>query len=202
MRIGDHLECRDFPCDDLRHERFTLPPAELDPARVEIIMISEAPPQDPDDYFYSPGNPFYLQTTLQAFRDAGAHVSSMQDILDLGVYITTAVKCAKTGYSIKAGPIRNCSQLLEAELALFPNMKAILLMGDVAIKALNYIAKRKTGARVIPSGSTYKIREHDYYYGAIRVFPSYLQTGKSFLIEKSKQKMIAEDLRAALRLLE
>jgi hypothetical protein len=41
---------------------------------------------------------------VQAFNDAGASVSSIQDILDLGVYLTTAVKCGKVGYGIKAGP--------------------------------------------------------------------------------------------------
>ena len=35
----------------------------------------------------------------------------------------------------------------------------------------------------------------------IRVLPSYLQTGKSYLIEKSKRRMIAEDLRTALELI-
>jgi len=71
-------------------------------------------------------------------------------------------------------------------------------MGDTAIKAMNYIAKRDTGKRLIPSGSTYKIRKDKYFYRQVRVFPSYLQTGKSYLIEKSKRKMIAEDIKAAL----
>jgi uracil-DNA glycosylase len=83
-------------------------------------------------------------------------------------------------------------------MSLFPHVQAILLMGDVAIKAMNYIAKRQTGRRLTPSGPTYKIRRDEYSYKGVRVFPSYLQTGKSFIIEKSKQKMIAEDLRAAL----
>ena len=79
-------------------------------------------------------------------------------------------------------------------------LKVLLLMGDVAIKALNYIAKRHTGEKVIPSGAIYKIRKNEYFYKGMRVFPSYLQTGKSFLIEKSKQKMIAEDLQTALKI--
>jgi hypothetical protein len=33
----------------------------------------------------------------------------------------------------------------------------------------------------------------------VRVFPTYLQTGKSYLIEKSKRKMIAEDIKTALK---
>jgi uracil-DNA glycosylase len=184
----------------LRCDRYTVPKVDVDANAVRIIMVSEAPPAAPEDDFYAPGTPDYLVTTLQAFRAAGVEAASMQDILDLGVYITTAVKCAKVEYGIKAAPIRACSHLLEAEIGLFPNVRAIMLMGDVAIKAMNYIARRQTGQRVIPSGSTYKIRGNEYTYGDVRVFPSYLQTGKSFLIEKSKQRMIAEDLMAALAL--
>jgi uracil-DNA glycosylase len=83
-------------------------------------------------------------------------------------------------------------------MGLFPKTEAILLMGDTAIKAMNFIAKRNVGKKVIPSGSTWKIREAEYFYKQFRVFPSYLQTGKSYLIEKSKRKMIAEDIRKAL----
>lgn len=164
-------------------------------------MISEAPPQDASDYFYSRNNPFYLQTTVQAFNDAGFKVTSMKDILGFGVYITTAIKCAKTAYSIDPKTIENCSlRILEKEINLFPNSKALLLMGDTAIRALNGIAKRSTGKAVIPSGSTYKIRKSKYVYKQYRIFPSYLQTGKSYLIEKSKRKMIAEDIKDALEL--
>jgi len=55
-------------------------------------------------------------------------------------------------------------------------------------------------ARVIPDGSTYRIRGGKYYFRGIRVFPSYLQAGPSFFIEKSKRKMIAEDIAEALSL--
>jgi hypothetical protein len=34
----------------------------------------------------------------------------------------------------------------------------------------------------------------------MRVFPSYLQAGPSFFIEKSKRRMIAEDISAAMQL--
>lgn len=201
MNVSNHVTCTDFPCTDIVTKRYTIPSIEIDPAKVTILMISEAPPQNADDYFYASDDPFYLQTTLQAFDQAGSPVSSIEDILDLGVYITTAVKCGKTGYSISSKTIKNCSELLEKEIDLFPNVEAFLLMGDVAIKTMNYIAKRQTGERAIPSGSTYKIRKNEYSYKGRRVFPSYLQTGKSFLIEKSKQKMIAEDIKAALDLL-
>lgn len=160
-------------------------------------MISEAPPPDKNDYFYAHGNPFFLQTTLQAFQDAGIPCSSLQDILDQGFYITTAIKCAKKDYSVSAKTIETCSDLLEKEMEPFQHVKAFLLMGDVAIKAFNYIAQRTCGEKIIPRGSTYKIRKDTYSYNDARVFPSYLQTGKSFLIEKSKRKMIAEDIKAA-----
>jgi uracil-DNA glycosylase len=83
-------------------------------------------------------------------------------------------------------------------LALFPQVKALLLMGDVAIQAVNAIARRAGEARPVPAGSTYKIRGGEFYFRGSRVFPSYLQAGPSFFIEKSKRKMIAEDLRAGL----
>jgi uracil-DNA glycosylase len=165
------------------------------------VLISEAAPPDPGDYYYAPGNPLFEQTTVLAFNDAGADVSSIRDLLALGVYLTTAVKCGKTGYGVKAAPIKECSLILERELALFPNVQAFLLMGDVAIKAVNYIARRAGEARVIPAGSTYKIRGPEYFFRGARAFPSYLQAGPSFFIEKSKRRMIAEDIANALSLL-
>jgi hypothetical protein len=63
---------------------------------------------------------------------------------------------------------------------------------------MNCIAKRTIGRSTIPSRSTYKIRKNKYSYMQMKVFPSYLQTGKSYLIEKSKRKMIAEDIKTAL----
>jgi uracil-DNA glycosylase len=89
---------------------------------------------------------------------------------------------------------------LEQELALFPNVKVFMLMGDVAIKAINYIAKRAGEGRAIPAGSTYKIRSGEYFFRKKRVYPSYLQAGPSFFIEKSKRRMIAEDIANALTL--
>ena len=164
-------------------------------------MIAEAPPAEPKDYFYAGPTSFYVETTLDAFNKAGYPVSSMQDITDLGVYITTATKCAKVGYGVSLATIENCSQLLlEKELSLFPNIKVFLLMGDVAIKAMNRIAKRATGRPIIPSGPTWKIRKGTYSFGDRPVIPSYLMTGKSYLIEKSKQKMIAEDIKRAIDL--
>ncbi len=201
MRVSECVGCESSPCTDVRHECYIIPDIDVEPSEISIAMISEAAPANLDDYYYAEGNPLFAQTTVQAFRDAGAEVSSIQDVLDLGVYLTTAVKCGKTGYGIEAGTIKECSLILEKELTLFPNVEVFMLMGDVAIKAINYIAKRAGEARVIPAGSTYKIRGQEYFFRGKRVFPSYLQAGPSFFIEKSKRRMIAEDISAAMSLL-
>ena len=197
MQIAQHIGCTEFPCEDILKNTYLLPRAEIDPEKIRMLMISEVPPPDSNEDFYAPGEPFYIQTTLQAFQDAGQSVNSISDILNLGVYITTAVKCGKTAYAISSATIRECSFILEKEIRLFPNIKAIILNGDVAIKSLNMISKRASGARVIPTGSTYKIRSNEFFWNDIRVFPSYILTGKNLLIEKSKRKMIAEDIKAA-----
>lgn len=200
MRVNKRVKCVEFPCQGVNHQCYVVPGVELRPQDISIVMIAEAAPANPGDYYYARGEPLFGQTTLQAFRDAGAQVTCVQDILDLGVYLTTAVKCGKTGYGIKTGPIEECSLLLEQELALFPNVKVFMLMGDVAIKAVNYIARRAGEGRVIPAGSTYKIRGSPYFFRGKRAFPSYLQAGPSFFIEKSKREMIAQDIAAALSL--
>ena len=199
MKISDKIRCTNFPCQDIDQNSYVIPAREIDAGKIGVLMITEAPPNEKADYFYSAGNPFYLQTILQSFGDAGSNVSSMQDILDLGVYITTAIECGKTQHSISLETIRNCSKLLEQELALFPAIRVFMLMGDVAIKIMNDIWKRQTGKRVIPAGSTYRIRGQSYYEGNRRVFPSYTPAGKNFLIEKSKRRMVAEDIREALK---
>ncbi|MCL5275412.1 MAG: hypothetical protein M1434_11830 [Chloroflexi bacterium] len=108
------------------------------------------------------------------------------------------MKCGKTAYGIQTDTIVACSRLLEQELALFKHVKVLMLMGDVAIKAVNAIARRAGEARVIPAGATYKLRNGTYQFRGARVFPSYLQAGPSFFIEKVKRRMIAEDIAAAL----
>lgn len=201
MRIDDYIRCKDFPCKDVKHSSYIVPYTDFDSEKIFAMMISEASPDDLDDYYYAEGDPLFQQTTVLAFNDAGVEVSSVQDIVDKGVYLTTAVKCGKTGYGIKAGTVKSCSHLLELEMALFPNIKVMLLMGDIAIKSINYIAKRNGEKRPISAGSTYKIRGQEYYYRGKRLFPSYLQAGPAFFIEKSKRKMIAEDISQGLDLI-
>lgn len=202
MKLSEKISCKTFPCKGIEKNSYQIPNLDIDPNKIKIVMISEVPPLDPKDYFYSLGNPFYMETTKQAFNDAGYPINSINDIINLGVYITTAVKCAKTGTSISIDTIKECSFILEEELKLFPNAVAYLLLGDVAIKSFNYISKRNTNKLAISKGSTYKLRSQSFYYEDKRIFPSYVITGKNFLIEKSKRKMIAEDINNSFKEIE
>jgi uracil-DNA glycosylase len=183
-------------------DRLQLPDICLDSKRIKVIMINEVTPQDPSDFFYSTAEqPDYMKTTLSLFRNAGADVNNIQDIINKGIYITTAVKCPKSSYSVDSDVIKNHNFILEEELKLYPNLRVIMLMGDVAKKAFNMIAKKNTKKNVIPSESTYKIRKNEYFYGDIRVFPSYIMTGGNILIEKSKVAMVTDDIKQMLEII-
>jgi hypothetical protein len=200
MRASEAVACPDFRCLDVDHSLYSVPDVRIAPDRMTIAVVSEAAAMRREDGFYASDRAVFAESTLEAFRDAGASATSIGDLLQRGVYLTTAVKCAKTSYGLQTNTIKACSELLARELELFSNLRALLLMGDVAIRALNAIARRAGEPRVIPAGSTYKLRGTEYAWRGIRVFPSYLQAGPSFYIEKSKRRMIAEDIAAALAL--
>ena len=169
---------------------------DVDPASIRAILINEVVPADPLQDFYGASGEEYLSTTIPLFQQAGLEVQAIQDILRMGVYITNAVKTPKTAYAIEKERIDESLPYLEAELALFPNVQVIILCGDVAKKMVNMIVKKATKKNVIPSGATYKLRGNVYFYGSIRVMPSYIITGSNLLIEKSKMHMIAQDISA------
>ena len=174
---------------------------DVDPAAIRAILINEVVPADPAQDFYGESGEEYLSTTLPLFRQAGLQVQSTQDILDMGIYITNAVKSPKTAYAIEKAAVDESLPFLAAELALFPNVQVILLCGDVAKKMVNMIVKKATKRNVIPSGATYRLRSEQYHWGSIRVMPSYIITGGNLLIEKSKVRMITEDLAAMAEIL-
>ena len=174
---------------------------DIDPLTIKAIMINEVVPSDPVQDFYGAPDADYLKTTIPLLQGAGTAVSSIQDILQLGIYITNAVKAPKTEYVIDKSSIENSLPYLEAELSLFPNIKVIMLMGDVAKKAFNMIAKKTTKKNVIPAVSTYKLRNSEIYYKGIRVMPSYIMTGGNILIEKSKVTMATEDIVTMLKII-
>lgn len=168
---------------------------DVDPLKIRAIMINEVVPSDPFQDFYGQADAEYLHTTIPLFRKAGLPVETMQDILQMGIYITNAVKVPKSAYSIEKSSIEESLPYLEQEIAMFPHVTVIMLMGDVAKKAFNMIAKKP----VVPSTPTYKLRNSEFYYGSIRVIPSYIMTGKNILIEKSKFAMAAEDIATMAR---
>ena len=197
MLAGDLNHCIDFPCADVRHAGNVRPnlPARRD--HIRVIMISAAPPFD-NGVNQAPEDPFARTETLEAFRSAGFDVHSHEDIRRLGVYVTTAVKCPKIGFGLKSETVEACSRLLEAEMAMFPNIKSILLMGNTAIRAVNAIAVRQSGAPVIPTGSAYKVKGHEYQFGEISLFPSYPESGRNLSVEGNQQDVIAVDIRNAI----
>ena len=174
---------------------------DIDPLTIKAIMINEVVPSDPVQDFYGAPDTDYLKTTIPLLQGAGTAVSSIQDILQLGIYITNAVKAPKTEYVIDKSSIENSLPYLEAELSLFPNIKVIMLMGDVAKKAFNMITKKSTKKNAIPAVSTYKLRKSEIYYEGIRVMPSYIMTGGNILIEKSKVAMATEDIATMLKII-
>lgn len=176
-----------------------LPSLRTDPAAIRAVMINEVVPERPEDDFYgSAPAPLYLSTALPLFRQAGLPSASIREVTGSGVYITNAVKTPKRETTVPQAMIEESLPVLERELSLFPNLRAVMLMGDVAKKAFNLIARRKTGKNAIPAGSTYKLRGTVFYSMGWRIFPSYIMTGRNILIEKSKMAMAAEDIRAML----
>lgn len=69
---------------------------EIDPLMIKAIMINEVVPSDVLQDFYGVPDADYLKTTIPLFQGAGAEVKSIQDILQMGIYITNAVKTPKT----------------------------------------------------------------------------------------------------------
>jgi hypothetical protein len=189
----------------LAAESLQLPDCEIDPAKIKVIMINEVVPKNPDDWFYSDtSDPENIRTTLGIFQIAGVSVESMRDVLDLGIYITAALKTPKVGYTVDPDTLKAQLPLLEAELALFPNLKLIMLMGDVATKAFNMIAKAQTKKNVCPSGAAGRRRHWnnaEFYWSDVRVFPSYIMTGKNLLIEPFKRDTIAEDIKRMMEVI-
>ena len=166
----------------------------IEPEKIQAIMINEIVPIDSDNDFYGKPDSAYMSTTIPLFRKAGIEVNNIQDILNLGIYITNAVKTPKSEYAVSKDSIEESLPYLEKELELFTNLKVVILMGDVAKKAFNLISKKATGKNAVPGISTYKLRNTEILHKGWRILPSYIMTGQNILIEKSKFKMASEDI--------
>ena len=148
----------------------------IEPEMIRAIMINEVVPVDSDDDFYGKPDSAYMSTTIPLFRKAGIEVNSIQDILNLGIYITNAVKTPKSEYAVSKESIEESLTYLEKELELFSNLQVVMLMGDVAKKAFNMISKKATKKNAVPSISTYKLRNTEIFHKGWRILPSYLMT--------------------------
>ena len=186
-------------CGDTQNLR--LNDVNIEPETIRAIMINEVVPSCPEEDFYGKQDSAYMSTTIPMFRKAGIEIGSVQDILNNGIYITNAVKTPKTEYAVSKESIEDSLPYLEKELALFPNVKVIMLMGDVAKKAFNMICKKATKKNAVPSISTYKLRNTEIFYNGIRIMPSYIMTGQNILIEKSKFEMASKDIETMYRLI-
>ena len=186
-------------CGDTQNLR--LNDVNIEPETIRAIMINEVVPSCPEDDFYGKPDSAYMSTTIPLFRKAGIEIGSVQDILNNGIYITNAVKTPKSEYAVSKESIEDSLPYLEKELALFPNVKVIMLMGDVAKKAFNMICKKATKKNAVPSISTYKLRNTEIFYNGIRIMPSYIMTGQNILIEKSKFEMASKDIETMYRLI-
>lgn len=194
------IKCN-YTCTDTNHD-FIYPKFNGNANNISIVMISESSPVEHSNYYYENNKGSFFLTTQMAFKDAGIDIKSYDDLTKTGIYLTTAIKCSKIDYLVSSKTIKECAyKYLENEIFGFDKLKVIMCMGDFAIKAVNYIFKKKYGVYPIKQGSTYKIRKEKHIYNNIRFIPSYTQTGDSFNLEQSKRKMIAEDIKLAFNII-
>lgn len=83
-------------------------------------MINEVVSSDPLQDFYGTPDADYLKTAIPLLQGAGAEVTSIQDILQKGIYITNAVKIPKTEYAIDKVALKSSLPYLEAEFLYSP----------------------------------------------------------------------------------
>lgn len=196
MNIKKELESMSGKIDRMQFSN-----VDIQPEKIRAVMINEVVPADSAQDFYGGGRTAYFETTIPLFQKAGACADTINDLIDLGIYITNAVKIPKSEYAISRDQIEKSLPFLEKELSLFPDLRVIMLMGDVAKKAFNLISKKTSGKNAIPAISTYKMRNSEFYYKGIRIMPSYIMTGQNILIEKSKFEMAAEDIANMLEII-
>lgn len=177
------------------------PKVNIDYNNIKCVMINEVVADSPEDDFYGEDSSNYMETTKLLFSKAGLDINNIEQLNDMGIYITNAIKVPKGDREIDSEQIKVFLPILEKELSCFPNLQVIMLMGDVAKKSLNMLVKRKSGKNLIPSISTYKLLDEEFYYGEVRVLLAYIMTGKNILIEKSKQNMNGKQILKMLNII-
>jgi hypothetical protein len=59
MRTNQTVRCETFPCPDVRHECFAVPGVAVKPDDISVVLISEAAPINPAEYYYARGEPLF-----------------------------------------------------------------------------------------------------------------------------------------------
>lgn len=164
------------------------------PGRVKVLLLTDAYPGDPaEHYVHQRDGTLPWENTRRIFGEAGIDLSSFQDLLDHGVMQEVCLDIPRPD-KITADTYTTALPRLEQLFTDLPALRAVGLMGDVAIRAFNLWYRKETGSRrgLIPSIPTYRIHGQAFVWRDLHVFPTYLHTGGSFLIERSKQRMVAE----------
>lgn len=140
-----------------------LPGLCLDPAAIRTMMINEVVPECPEDDFYgSAPAPLYLSTALPLFRRGGLPACSIREVTDAGIYITNAVKRPKRETAVPQEMIEESLPVLERELSLFPNLRAVMLMGTSPERHSTELPAEKRGRMPFPPAPLIRSAERPF----------------------------------------
>lgn len=109
---------------------------EINPLSIKAVMINEVVPSDPLQDFYGIPDADYLKTTLPLLQNAGADVHSIEDILQMGIYITNAVKTPKTESAIDKSMIENGLPYFRSGTFFIPKYKGYYAYGRCGKKSI------------------------------------------------------------------
>ncbi len=68
MKGTDCVACAEFPCADVRHECYRVPNIQVNPEKISIVLILEAAPADPGDYYYAEEDPLFSRPLSRRSR--------------------------------------------------------------------------------------------------------------------------------------
>jgi|GEM_PF-5013987 len=172
----------------------------VDPAGVRVLILTDACPEDAREHFTAsdPDTPAW-QNTQQLFAAAGLQVGCYQDLLEHGIAMETCLDGLRprrlSPFHLSSGAAR-----IEAMLGRFPNLKALMLMGEVAIRCFHHLTRpRWSSRRQRSSEHEYQIRGVESFLGPVQVFPSYLHTAAGFLQERARCRTVIEQLETVMQ---
>lgn len=179
----------------------TLPEISISPKNIKGVMINDIVPENDDDDFYAGVNGAYFKSINTIFKKVNYDFGSMEELLDQGIYITSAVKNKTSGKPVNDDIIAAHAELLEKELSLFPNLQVVILNGDIAIQAFNHITKQNTGEALIEAGDERIIKDSTFTYGGLTVIPSYHLMDRHKEDMNDQNKQIAKDINTMFKLI-